>query len=127
MNKKEKLQAKIAKLQAELHIVEVNEWWLARPHIVEFECDYNHEYDDNGGFNDYFYARDIILNYEWIKYNGIKWQTFCDHLGIVLYPEADDCWEEYLRDINNPDNYDIDYPDFINHIGQTIRNPDYAN
>ena len=130
MNKKEKLQAKIAKLEAELHNIEVSEWWAARPHILEFECGYSHQYSDDGYFNDYFQAYGVILNYKWIEDNSIKWQTFCDHLGIPLYPadadEIADCWEDYLRDINNLDDYDVDYPDFIQHAEQTMRNPNYA-
>lgn len=130
MNKKEKLQEKISKLQKQLNEIEVKEWWAARPHILEFECGYSHEYSDDGDFNDYFYARDIILNDEWIKYNSVEWQTFCDHLGIPLYSTDPDAiaeyWEEYLRDINNPDGYDVDYPDFVEHAEETMRNPNYA-
>lgn len=126
MNKKEKLQTKIAKLQAELHEIEVSEWWSARPHIAEFECGYDNEYDDNGSYSKYFHVYGIILNHEWIKYNGIKWQNFCDHLGIPLYPadpdEIAEYWE-YLRDINNLDDYDVDYPNFVEHAKELIRNP----
>ncbi len=111
MNKKEKLQAKIAKLQAELHEIEVSDWWSKRPHILEFECNYENEYDDNGSYKKYFRPYSIILNHEWIKYNGIRWQTFCDHLGIFLYPtngdEIDNSWYEYLRDIDDPDSYNF--------------------
>lgn len=130
MSKKEKLQTKIAKLQAELHNIEVSEWWEARPHILEFECGCNHEYNDEGGFSDYFQAYGVILNYKWIEDNGIKWQTFCDHLDIPLYPadadEIADCSGEYLRDINNPDNYDVDYPNFLQYVDETFRNPNYT-
>jgi hypothetical protein len=130
MSKKEKLQAKIAKLQAELHAIEVKEWWSARPHIAEFECGYNAEYNDEGGTTDYFQAYGVILNHEWIKYNGVEWQTFCDTQDIPLYPADEDdmaeLWEYYLRDINSPDDYDVDYPDFVKHGEQTMRNPNYA-
>jgi hypothetical protein len=131
MNKKEKLQAKIAKYQAELHTIQAKEWWEARPHIAEFECGYDNEYDDNGSYSKYFHAYGILLNHEWIKYNNIKWQTFCDHLGIPLYPvdsdEIAEYWEEYLRDINNPDDYDVDYPDFVQHAEETMVNPNFSS
>lgn len=131
MNKKEKLQEKIAKLQAELHEIEVAEWWSARPHIAEFECGYHSDFNDEGGYDSYFCAYGVILNHEWIKYNGIKWQTFCDHLDIPLYPtdpdEMVELWNYYLCNINNPDDYKIDYPDFVQHAEETMRNPNYAS
>lgn len=133
MSRIEELQKQIAALESELHDLQVVEWWEQRPHILEFECGYDNEYDDNGSYSKYFRAYGIILNHEWIKYNGIKWQTFCDHLGIPLYPtdpeEVADYWEEYLRDINNRDDYDVDldYPDFIQHAEETMRNPNYVS
>lgn len=130
MNKKEKLQAKIAKYEAELHAIEVKEWWSARPHIAEFECGYNSEFNDEAGYDDYFRAYGVILNHEWIKYNDVEWQNFCDHLDIPLYPDEEviaDEHEYYLRDIHNPDDYDIDYPNFVQHAEETMRNPNYAS
>jgi hypothetical protein len=129
MNKKEKLQGKIAKLQTELHEIEVKEWWAARPHILEFECEYDYQYSDDGDFDDYFNPSSIVLNYEWIKYNGIEWQTFCDHNSIDLYPDAEDLsdnCESYLYSITNPNDYEYEYPEFVKYSGLTIRNPNYA-
>ena len=128
MNKKEKLQAKITKYQAELHDIEVKEWWKARPHIAEFECSYAAEYNDEGSTSNYFRADTIILNHEWIRYNNIQWQTFCDHLEIPLYPDEDELSndsEYYLRDIKDPDNYEVDYPEFVAQAEQTINNPNF--
>lgn len=131
MSEKQKLQEKIAKLQAELHILQVKQWWEARPHIAEFMCSYNDEPNDDGFCTKYFYAYNIVLSHEWIKCNGVRWQTFCDHLGIPLYPADNDVvtdsWHEYMRSIDTPDNYKIDYPAFIEHYEKTIRNPNYVD
>lgn len=131
MSKKEKLRAKIAKLQAELHAIEVKEWWEARPHIAEFECECQAEYNDEGSTTDYFKPYGVLLNHEWIKYNGDKWQTFCDAQDIPLEPTDSDEMSEltdyYMRDINDPDEYEYDYPNFVVNAGLTLRNPNYAS
>lgn len=130
MNKKEKLQEKISRLQKQLHDIEVADWWSKRPHVLEFECGYNSESSDEGTFNNYFCVYGTVLNYEWIKYNGIEWQTFCDHLNIPLYPDEDVLSKEaqhYLQNIKDLEDYEIDYPNFVDYDEKTMRNPNYAN
>ena len=130
MNKKEKLREKITTLQKELHSLEVRDWWLQRPHMLEFYCTSESESSDDGEFTDYFRPSNIKLNNDWIFSNLAKWETFCEANDVLVYPDYDDLVTDcdyYLRDIDHPDDYDYSYPNFVEYDEQTLRNPDYAS
>ena len=129
MSKKEKLQEKIAKLQAELHEIEVKEWWAARPHILEFKCVVSSNYNDEGGHYNNFYPSHIKLNEDWLYANLAKWESFCNSYNINMYPDddgsVDDDYDYYMRDIN-ASHWCYEYPNFTDYDNETMRNPNYA-
>ena len=132
MSRIEELQEQIAELESELHDLQVAEWWAERPHILQFRCTFNSEYNDDGGYTDYFRPHNIELNYEWIAQNQEVWIAFCNHnerYPRPVEPDEDalsDDWDYYFRPVLNPEDWEYDYPNFQEFDEETMRNPNYA-
>lgn len=133
MSRIEELREQIATLESELHDLEVIDWWLERPHILEFRITFNYESDDQGGSSAYFRPRNIELNQEWIAENQEVWIAFCNYSKNYPRPVEPDedavseDWDFYFRNILDPSDYEYDYPDFEEFDEETMRNPNYAS
>ena len=133
MSKKEKLRADIAKLESELHNLEVIDWWAERPHIFEFKIAFDYESNDDGTSSAYFRPENIKLNEQWLEENEELWLDFCNYnkkYPRPTKPDKDalnDDWDYYIRPIDDPQCWEYDYPDFQDYDEKTMRNPNYAS
>lgn len=132
MSRIKELQEQIAVLESELYDLQVAEWWLARPHILQFRCTLTSDNNDDGGYTDYFKPRNIQLNHQWIFQNQDLWYNFCNKNPKYPRPtvpndkELVENWDYYFRPITNPNDWVSEYPDFQEFDEETMRNPNYA-